>query len=679
MDKELALIYEEIVAIAKGEAKKLKSAPRWGTASAASSDGKVEILFDDGTSSTPCSTVAKVHQGDRVMVQVDAESRTATVTGNYSDPAATDSEVRVVNEAAERAAGKADDAAAAAASAIESASEAYTAARAAQASADAAAEDAISANRAADTATAMAESATRDASEAMSSASQATRYAGSALSGLAEVEDVVDVLNWLASHGRATEDTVPVDGKAYYVRGTDGSMSRVEVYEYVQTQDSSPTEGKTYYVLVTTDNYIQADVEAFASGVTYYEYVGTSTSEYVQTADSEPADGKTYYTAEYAYSEFDGGSFEEDVTYYELEEYGTTEYVATEDGSPQSGKSYYVAVDIGYELFEGESFESGVTYYEASETTATRYVETGDESPQQGTDYYTYDFDSYEEFDGEAFDAGTAYYEIKTTTTYSYEATSDSSPQSGTDYYTLVTSSSYEIWTGDSFENGTTYYEYVAKNPASEGYWELGEAVSEFVAAHAAMDSHGLNVFDGEGSYRLHIGTLTDGGEEGFYILNEYGEVVGKYGESTQTGSLAGTHVEMRPDRFSFWQAGYDYNRAISEALANGTIAYVLTDDAAPMAGRTYYTRSGSGTAQDPYVYEAVTLPTVSGMAGYYELPIGLDTALPGEVAFIAADSHGDSVFYMNRAVIVRELRFAKWKWVPRANGNLSLKWIGGE
>ena len=34
-------------------------------------------------------------------------------------------------------------------------------------------------------------------------------------------------------------------------------------------------------------------------------------------------------------------------------------------------------------------------------------------------------------------------------------------------------------------------------------------------------------------------------------------------------------------------------------------------------------------------------------------------------------------VLVIHRAVVVNELRLGDWAWMPRGNGNLSLKWIG--
>ena len=51
---------------------------------------------------------------------------------------------------------------------------------------------------------------------------------------------------------------------------------------------------------------------------------------------------------------------------------------------------------------------------------------------------------------------------------------------------------------------------------------------------------------------------------------------------------------------------------------------YLLTTDTALVTGKTYYTRSGSGTSQSPYVYTAVQSPSVSDIATYYEKHAGV-------------------------------------------------------
>lgn len=47
---------------------------------------------------------------------------------------------------------------------------------------------------------------------------------------------------------------------------------------------------------------------------------------------------------------------------------------------------------------------------------------------------------------------------------------------------------------------------------------------------------------------------------------------------------------------------------------------YSLTSDEAVVSGKTYYTRTGSGTAESPYVYTVVAEPATASIASYYEV-----------------------------------------------------------
>ena len=60
----------------------------------------------------------------------------------------------------------------------------------------------------------------------------------------------------------------------------------------------------------------------------------------------------------------------------------------------------------------------------------------------------------------------------------------------------------------------------------------------------------------------------------------------------------------------------------IDDNVPNTTVpnTYKATTDVALAAGKTYYTRSGSGTTQSPYVYTAVATPDVDDIATYYEV-----------------------------------------------------------
>ena len=83
-----------------------------------------------------------------------------------------------------------------------------------------------------------------------------------------------------------------------------------------------------------------------------------------------------------------------------------------------------------------------------------------------------------------------------------------------------------------------------------------------------------------------------------------------------------------------------DASKADATALANleqilygtaGEMQYVATTDATKQAGKTYYTRSGTGTSEDPYTYTEFTDSTFEQGTTYYEYKLigAVDPYLP--------------------------------------------------
>lgn len=70
------------------------------------------------------------------------------------------------------------------------------------------------------------------------------------------------------------------------------------------------------------------------------------------------------------------------------------------------------------------------------------------------------------------------------------------------------------------------------KNPAQEGWYEMDEAVSNYVASHLALTDYGLNLTLDNTSYRVHIGTYTATGDDGVYIIDGEGNIVSYFGEN---------------------------------------------------------------------------------------------------------------------------------------------------
>lgn len=99
-----------------------------------------------------------------------------------------------------------------------------------------------------------------------------------------------------------------------------------------------------------------------------------------------------------------------------------------------------------------------------------------------------------------------------------------------TDDTTAVEGKNYYIRNADGAFTRVSNTE--GKNPASEGWYEMDEAVSNYVASHLALTDYGLNLTLDNTSYRIHIGTLTSTGEDGVYIIDGDGNVVSYFGEN---------------------------------------------------------------------------------------------------------------------------------------------------
>lgn len=106
-----------------------------------------------------------------------------------------------------------------------------------------------------------------------------------------------------------------------------------------------------------------------------------------------------------------------------------------------------------------------------------------------------------------------------------------------------------------------------------------------------------------------YVGYRSETSTDGFDIVSESGESVAHYGETSRVGYLGQLHIETRPDRLSFMAA----------------------ETSLPMPE---YDTNNQFIALDP------------------------NSPVNGEIAYLAADSNGESTFYMTRTVVVKELAF---------------------
>lgn len=138
--------------------------------------------------------------------------------------------------------------------------------------------------------------------------------------------------------------------------------------------------------------------------------------------------------------------------------------------------------------------------------------------------------------------------------------------------------------------------------------------------------------------------------------------------EFVQVGASAGTHIEAKGDRFSFFSGGSGWASLSDDFL----YAAIEDPEGSPVVNGWYELVDGE--------YVVTTDTEIETGKTYYEYTVTSESPLPGEVAYIAVDPDtNESTFYMTRSVVVKDLRFGDWLWYGRRNRNMSLKWVGGE
>ena len=64
-----------------------------------------------------------------------------------------------------------------------------------------------------------------------------------------------------------------------------------------------------------------------------------------------------------------------------------------------------------------------------------------------------------------------------------------------------------------------------------------GQDMADYINSHLALTTYGLDLVLDNTSYRIHIGTLTEDGDDGVYVLDDEGHVVSFFGENIEFDS----------------------------------------------------------------------------------------------------------------------------------------------
>lgn len=159
----------------------------------------------------------------------------------------------------------------------------------------------------------------------------------------------------------------------------------------------------------------------------------------------------------------------------------------------------------------------------------------------------------------------------------------------------------------------------------------------------------GNDVKDNDYSYKIHI--LYNGSvsptERGYASVNESPDAMTFSYEVATTpiempnGLKASALIVIDASKFTTTEQ-LNNLKALEDVLFGADNTYAETTDTTPQAGVTYYTRSGSGTAQSPYVYTEFEGSTfVEGTTYYVEVVNAARLPLPEEIFGILSGNVG--------------------------------------
>lgn len=128
-------------------------------------------------------------------------------------------------------------------------------------------------------------------------------------------------------------------------------------------------------------------------------------------------------------------------------------------------------------------------------------------------------------------------------------------------------------------------------NPSALGWWEMDDAVTQYLAAHLAMTDYGLNLMvDGQSGY-IHLGTLDGTRPYGTYIVGAGGDVTSLFAENeSRIGSEYGAHVRTDASGMYITNAnGVDYFSATGMEFGGIYTTATMTEAIQVGGSTTYY------------------------------------------------------------------------------------------
>lgn len=130
------------------------------------------------------------------------------------------------------------------------------------------------------------------------------------------------------------------------------------------------------------------------------------------------------------------------------------------------------------------------------------------------------------------------------------KVTTDTTPQAGKSYYIKNQDNTFTLVT-----------DVTGKNPSQEGWYELTEAVQNYILSHLALTNDGLYVMKDNSHWKVRIA------DDGVYIVDGNGDEVAKYKDAITLGVDDGSRSYVFEDYHSLQM----FDKESAEVIANAT------------------------------------------------------------------------------------------------------------
>lgn len=513
----------------------------------------VWVKIPGGIDETPVAKTVNAKPGDKVQVRV--EGGRAWIAGNYTSPATDDTRANTAYILAEGA--------------DEKAKQAIDSAAIAKLAADQATEDAERAHEAAEIATAAATEAQEAVETLTDRVDGLDTRVDTAEEKLETIEDDIETLETDVSTAKTNITTIQgnITTLQSDVSTAQGNITVIQGDISDLQTDVDDAKGNIS-TLQTDVSTAQGNISTIQGNITTLQSDVSTAKTNISTLQSDVSTAQGNITA----IQGDISDLESDVddAKSDISDLKTDVSTAKTNISTIQGNITSLQSDVSSAQSSITNIQGDISDLETDVSAAQSDIETLQQNVSDAQD------DIDDALEGLAL-AENVIGTLNWLTAHS-EATTDATPVSGKSYYIRNQDGTFVLVTDTT-----------GKNPASEGWYEMDEAISNYVAAHLSLTDYGLNLTLDNTSYRIHIGTLTASGDDGVYIIDGEGHVVTFFGESIEFDEDLPFHIGNE-NNYILWNPTQNRieiggnvlmgsDKTLSEVLAeiNGTFIFDTT------------------------------------------------------------------------------------------------------